>query len=89
MQVLEPTGNLVFTIEDYLDGKFGIRREWLGTQTKRLEDMVPELVASILLAGLALVTIRQEREEQKRRHEEAERRRQLEAAKRRKANNQW
>lgn len=88
-QVLEPTGNLVFTIEDYLDGKFGIRREWLETQTKRLEDMVPELVASILLAGPALVTIRQEREEQKRQYEEAERRRQLEAAKRKKAHNQW
>jgi hypothetical protein len=88
-QVLEPTGNLVFTIEDYFNSRFGIRREWLETQTKRLEEVVPEIVATLLLAGPALVTIRREREEEKRRYEEAERQRQLEAARRRKDNNQW
>jgi hypothetical protein len=88
-QVLEPTGNLVFTLEDYFDSRFGIRREWLETQTKRLEGMVPDIVATLLLAGPALITIRREREEEKRRYEEAERQRQLEAARRRKDNNQW
>lgn len=87
-QVLEPTGNLVFNIEDYFDSKFGIRREWLETQTKRLEEMVPDIIATLLLAGPALVTIRLEREEQRRRYEEAEHQRQLKAGRRKKDRNQ-
>lgn len=88
-QALEPTGNLVFTIEDYFGSEYGIRREWLETPTKRLENMVPDIVAMLLLAGSALIKIRQDREEQKRRYEEAERQRQLDAAKRKLERNQW
>jgi hypothetical protein len=88
-QVLEPTGNLIFTFEDYFDSELSIRREWLETQTKRLEEMVPDIIAALLLAGPALVKQRQDREEQRRRSEEAERQRQAEAARRRKDRNQW
>lgn len=88
-KVLEPTGNLVFTIEGWFRSEDAIRKEWLETETKRLESFVPEIVANILLAGPSLVKLREEREEQQRRYQEAERQRQIEHAKRKKDRNQW
>lgn len=88
-QVLESTGNLVFTLEDYFGSENVIRREWLETETKRLEGMVEDIVAALLLAGPALVKRREEREEESRRRQEAERIRQQEEARRRKNRNQW
>lgn len=89
MQELEPTGNLVFAIEEYFRPDEGIRKEWLETQTRRLEGCVPEIVANILLAGPALVKKREEREAEQRRYREAERLRQIEQARQRKNRNQW
>lgn len=87
-QVLEPTGTLVFTIETYL-GDSGIRREWLESATKPLEEQLPDIVRSLALAGPALVKLREEREEAERRRREAERLRQIEAERRQKERNQW
>ncbi|MDH4980942.1 hypothetical protein [Hyphomicrobium sp. D-2] len=89
MQELEPTGNLVFAIEEYFRPDEGIRKEWLETQTRRLEGCVPEIVANILLAGPALVKKREEREAEQRQYREAERLRQIEQARQRKNRNQW
>ncbi|WP_439543308.1 hypothetical protein [Hyphomicrobium sp.] len=88
-QVLEPTGNLIFSFEDYFGHESRLRREWLETTTKRFEAMVPDIVATLLLAGPALVKLREDREEEKRRREEAERLRQIEQARRKKDRNQW
>lgn len=88
-QALEPTGNLVFSFEDYFPPEHGLRREWLESKSKRLETMVPEIVATLLVAGPALVKLREHREAEKRRYEEAERLRQTEQAKLRKDRNQW
>lgn len=88
-QVLESTGNLVFTLEDYFGPENAIRREWLETENKRLEGMVEDIVATLLLAGPALVKMREEREEESRRRQEAERIRQQEETRRRKNRNQW
>lgn len=87
--MLDSTGNLVFTLEDYFGPENAIRREWLETETKRLEGMVEDIVATLLLAGPALVRMREEREEESRRRQEAERIRQQEETKRRKNRNQW
>lgn len=50
-QELEPTGNLVFTLEDYFGPEHGIRREWLETDTKRLEGMIEDFVATLNRPG--------------------------------------
>ncbi len=88
-QDLEPTGNLVFTLEDYFGPEHGIRREWLETDTKRLEGMIEDIIATLLGAGPVLVRMREEREEQSRKRADAERQRQEEQARRRKDRNQW
>lgn len=88
-QVLEPTGHLVLTLEDYYPAEYGIRREWLETATKPFEAMVPDIVATLLLAGPALVKLREDREAERQKREEAERRRQIEQARRKKERNQW
>ena len=88
-QVLEPTGNLVFTLEDYFGYDSRLRREWLETKTRPFEEMVPDIVATLILAGPALVKLREEREAESRRRAEAERLRQIEQARRKKERNQW
>jgi len=89
VQELAPTGNLVFTIESWCRREDSIKKEWLESETKRLESFVTEIVANILLAGPSLVRLRTEREEQRLKSQEAERLRQIEQARRKTDRNRW
>ena len=69
VQELQPSGALIFTIKTWLAD--GMRREWKDERDKPLEGVLPEIVATLSLAGPFLVKQRQERAEaEKRRWEE-------------------
>jgi hypothetical protein len=73
VQELQPTGILIFTIKTWLAD--GMRREWKDQPDRPLENDLPEIVATLSLAGPFLVRQRLERAEaEKRRWEEENRR---------------
>jgi hypothetical protein len=80
------TGNLTFHIDEWADG---VRKTWRDGKTRRLEDLLPDILKGFLVIAEALRTRRvaREREEQARKEAEArqaelERQRREEAARR-------
>lgn len=79
-----PSNRLAFGIKTFVPG---IRKDWPETERKRLEDMLPDILAALLAAAPILEEREREREEQSRRwaeerqrEEESERARRLEEA---------
>ncbi|QFT75866.1 hypothetical protein FIU92_22660 (plasmid) [Ruegeria sp. THAF33] len=64
---LAPTGFLRFTITTYLGT--GVKKEWVETSTLNGEDLLPTVIAGLMLAGPALAARRAEFEERDRRIE--------------------
>jgi hypothetical protein len=67
---LAPTGFLRFTITTYIEE--GMKKEWIETSKSDAADLLPLVIAGMLLVGPALITRRQKMEE-RRREIEAER----------------
>lgn len=82
-----PTGKLVFDVKTYLPGN--LRRQWLETNTLSMEDMLPDIVGTIIAAGPLLVKQRLDREEAERQRQIAERLRYEEQRRRKRDANQW
>lgn len=87
MQELQPTGVLIFTIKTWLNN--GMRREWKDGSDNPIENSLPEIVATLSLAGPYLVKLRQERLEEEKRHWEAEQRRYAERQLRERDKARW
>lgn len=87
VQELQPSGNLAFSIKTYLPA--GLRQEWLENERKRMEDLLPEIVATIMAAGPLLVEQRRQREEAERQRRIAEQQRYEEQQRRKRDNNRW
>ncbi len=64
--VLEPTGDLIFEIKSWMPA--GFRRNWREGPRHRLEQMIGDIVATMLVAFPALAARREEREEEERRY---------------------
>lgn len=73
IQEMHPTGKLVFSIKTYMP--WGIRTEWLETDGKPMESLLPEIVSTLLAAAPLLVQQRKEREEAERQRQREERKR--------------
>ena len=72
-QELQPTGLYVFSIRTHLDN--ALKHQWIDTPDTPIEKQLPDIVATLLLAGPILSERRRQREEaEKRRHEEEHRR---------------
>ncbi len=81
--VLEPSGELVFTIQSWLDS--GTRKQWSDRTGKLIEEQLNDIIVGLVLAGTSLHRRRIEREEEERRRSAAERERwELQEAKREK-----
>ena len=80
------TDVLVFRIKTYLPGR--LRHEWLETDEKPLETMLPEIVTTFVAAGPLLVQQRLEREEARQRQIEEQKRQERRQAKKR-DDNRW
>lgn len=87
MQELQPTGVFIFTIKTWLDSS--VRREWKDGAENPVEKALPEIVATLSLAGPYLVKQRQERIEAERRHWEAEQKRHAERQQRERDRARW
>ena len=87
MQELQPTGILIFTIKTWLAD--GMRREWKDETDKPLESYLPEIVATLSLAGPFLVKQRQERAEAEKRRWEEDHRRYLESQRQEQDHKRW
>jgi len=84
---LQPSGHLVFSIKTYLPA--GLRREWVESERKRIEDLLPDVVATLIAAGPLLIEQRRQREEAERQRRIAEQRRYEEQQRRKRDNNRW
>lgn len=73
IQELHPTGKLMFSIKTYLPE--GFRREWLETDTKSMEALLPEIVAVLIAAIPVMAKHTVEREERARQERIAEQKR--------------
>lgn len=80
---LQPTGRMLFTIKTYLPNS--LRREWVETEKNAMESMLPDIVATIVVAGPLLVEQRANQEKLERERHAAEMRR-YEEQQRRKLN---
>lgn len=87
MQELHPTGKLLFAIKTYLPR--GLREEWLETDAKPMETLLPDIIACFLSAGPLLADQRREREEAERVRQAAEQERQEERRRLKKDDNRW
>lgn len=87
MQELQPTGVLIFTIKTWLNN--GTRREWKDGSDNPFENSLPEIVATLSLAGPYLVKLRQERLEAEKRRWEAEQKRYAERQLRERDKARW
>jgi len=87
VQELQPSGYLVFTIKTYLPA--GLRQEWLESERKRLEDLLPDIITTIIAAGPLLVEQRRQRDEAERQRRIAEQQRYEEQQRRKRDNNRW
>jgi len=70
---LEPTGQLIFTIESWLGN--GLRRQWRDTSRKQFEHQLGDIIAGLILAGAYLHQQELERAEQERQRRAEEQRR--------------
>lgn len=86
-QELRPSGKLVLAIKTYLPA--GLTTEWLETDERSLEALLPDTVATIVAAGPLLVECRRQREEDERRRREEEHRRYQEQQPRKREDNRW
>lgn len=86
-QELQGTGKFVFTIKTWLRG--GLKTEWLETDVRPMEDLLPEIAATIIAAETVLTDLRREREEAERQRRIEEQRRAEEEARRRQDANRW
>lgn len=86
-QEMSPTGRLVFDIKTYLPGN--LRRQWLETDMLPMEDLLPDIVGTVIAAGPLLVKQRLDREEAERQRQIAERLRYEEQRRRKRDANQW
>lgn len=69
---LESSGFLRVSITTYLDGR---HPQWIETQKKKIGDMLPEIISTIMAAGPILEQMKREREEREKRYREEETRR--------------
>ena len=86
-QELIPTGKLLFKLETYLPD--GFKREWLETDQKPMEEMLPEIVGTIVAAIPVMVERTRKSVEDERRRWEAQQQREQEEQRRKLAANQW
>jgi hypothetical protein len=86
-QELQPTGKLVFAIRTDLPG--GLRTEWLETDDRAMEMLLPDIVATFVAAGPLLVEQRRQREEAEHQRRIAEQKRYEEEQRRKRDNNRW
>ena len=86
-QELEPTGKLVFEFKSYL--RTGFKREWLESDKRTLESMLPEIIATFWAAIPLLAEQTKERELAEQHRREAERLRQEEEARRHLDDARW
>jgi hypothetical protein len=64
-QELQPTGFLVFSIKSYFRGT--LRREWLEKESSLMEELLSQIVPTIIAAGHLVAELAREREEDARR----------------------
>ena len=84
---LQPTGVLIFSIKTWLAD--GMRREWKDEPDKPLEQNLPDIIATLTLAGPFLVQQRQERAEAEKRSREDRRQRYLQKRDREQDQKRW
>lgn len=70
---LQPTGFFLFAIKRYLPGS--LRREWLERDGAPVEERLPEIIATFMVAGPIMAEERRQRELEARREEEERQRR--------------
>lgn len=86
-QELAPTGCMVISIRNYLDGS--LRREWLETSNRPMETSLPEILATILKAGEVLKERRDKAEREAALYEERRRLREEERARQKEDDDRW
>jgi hypothetical protein len=86
-QELQPTGKFVFAIKTYL--RSGLRTEWLETDAKPLEQLLPDILETFIAAGPLLAEERRQREEAAHQRHIAEQKRYEEERRRKKDDNRW
>ena len=86
-QELQPTGTLAFTIKTHLDS--ALTHAWIDKPDRPIETQLPDIVATLLLAGPILKEHRRQHEEAEKRRLEAEHRRYEEQQRRQKDDNRW
>ena len=86
-QELAPTGCMVLSIKNYLDGS--LRREWLETSSRPMEASLPEMLATILQAGEVLKERRDKAEREAALYEEQRRLREAERARQKEDDDRW
>jgi hypothetical protein len=84
---LEPTGMLLFEFKTYSLG--GLRKNWLETEAKPMETLLPGIFATFVAAIPLLVEEKRQRDETARRWREAEQRRAEEEQRRRIDDARW
>jgi len=87
VQELQPSGNLIFSIKTYLPS--GLRQEWIESERKCMEEVLPDIVATLIAAGPLLVEQRRQREEAERKRRIVEQQRYEEQQRRKRDNNRW
>ena len=86
-QELVPTGCLLLSIKNYLDGS--LRREWLETPQRSMEAQIPEILATIILAGGIIGERRRKAEAAAAEFEAQRRQREEERARQRQDDERW
>lgn len=84
---LEPTGFLQFTISAWTEES--VRKNWLESDTRPIDRMLPEIVATFITLAPVLAERTRQREEANRRWEEKRRRAEEERQRRREDDNRW
>lgn len=87
-QELIPTGWFVFEIKTW-QWPNGLPRQWLESEKRPMEDMLPDILATFVTAGPLLVQQRKDREAAERERRLAEQRRYEEQRRRKRDSNRW
>ena len=77
----------MFSIQTYLNGS--LQREWLESEAAPMENLLPEIVGSLIAAGAVLTEMRRKREEAERQRQIVERQRAEELERQRLEDNRW
>ncbi len=86
-QEMQPSGMLTFTIKTHLES--GLTHAWIDKPDRPIEAQLPDIVATLLVAGPILKERRRQHEEAEKRRLETERRRYDEQQRRQKDDNRW